>query len=414
MNEKKIVIVGGGPAGIMAAISASTYSSNVVLLEKNGSLGKKLLLTGKGRCNLTNACNLNDFLQRFSRNGQFLRDAFKVMFNDDIVKFFEDRGLKMKVERQKRVFPVSDRSSSILRILENELKKKRVKVVTNADVVSVLVEDGTVAKVITRDNKPFECDSLIFATGGVSYRNTGSDGEGIKIVEKLGHKIVPLRAGLVPLIVKQKYIKSLEGLSLKNIRLQFSSGKKKVISEIGEMLFTANGISGPLVLTLSGRIVDLLIEGSEVVCSIDLKPGMSKEQLSNRFLRDVSEYPKKSIKGIMKEYLPQRLICVFLDVLNIPYEEKISNINKKDRESLLEMFKGFSFNIDKGLDVDFAMVTQGGVSLKEVSPKTFGSKIVKGLYFAGEMLDIDADTGGFNLQAALSTGFLAGLSAAEN
>ena len=413
MNNKRIVIVGGGPAGIMAAISASAHSSNVVLLEKNASLGKKLLLTGKGRCNLTNACDLEDFLQRFSKNGQFLRDSFNVIFNTEIIKFFEARGLKMKVERQKRVFPVTDRSISVLRVLENELKKNNVKIITNIDIKSLLVEDGAVCEVLSKDKRSFECDSLIFATGGASYKHTGSNGEGIKIAERLGHKTVPLRAGLVSLIVKQKYIENLEGLSLKNIRLIFTVGKKKIVSEIGEMLFTSNGVSGPLVITLSGRIVDFLREGRDVTCSIDLKPGLSKEQLLKRFMEDVSEHPKKSIKGIMKEYLPQRLICVFLDVSNVPHEEKISNINKKDRENLLEMFKSFSFTIQSGGAIDSGMVTQGGVSLKEVYPKTLESKIVKGLYFAGEMLDIDADTGGFNLQAALSTGFLAGASAAS-
>jgi len=410
LNNKRIVVVGGGPAGIMAAIAASTGSSNVILIEKNSSLGKKLLMTGKGRCNLTNDCDLEAFLQRFSKNGQFLRDSFKIMFNSQLVSFFEDRGLKMKVERQKRVFPVTDRSSSVLRILENELKKNKVKIITDTGINSVLVKDGKVSGVLSNIGRSFECDSLILATGGVSYKNTGSDGEGIKVAEALGHKIVQLRAGLVPLIVKQKFIKDLEGLSLKNIRLLFNAGKKKVISDVGEMIFTKNGISGPLVLTLSCSIVDFLKDGYHVNCSVDLKPALSKDQLLKRFLKDVSDHPKKSIKGILKDYLPERLICTFLDLLNIPHEEKISHINRKVREDLLDMFKGFSFDIERGESIDFGMITQGGVSLKDVSPKTMESRIVKGLYFAGEMLDIDADTGGFNLQAAFSTGFLAGLS----
>jgi len=396
---------------MMAAIRAAGLGQDVTLLEKKDSLGNKLLLSGKGRCNLTNTEDLEYFLKRFSKNGDFLRDAFKKFFNRELIDFFEQRGLKMKIERQMRVFPQSDRSASILDILKKELVKSGVQVIYKAKVVNLLLSAGKVKAVRLENGVNIACDRIIFASGGASYSFTGSDASGINIVRRLGHEIVPLRPGLIPLDVKQGYPRKLEGLTLRNIRLKFSDGKVQIVSEIGELVFTAYGISGPLVITLSGRVVDMLSQNKNVFVEIDLKPALSIEQLDGRLLREFKANAKKSIKNALKELLPLRLIKVFIEASAIDLLKKCSQITQGERERIISLLKGFRMDISGARPIEEGMVTRGGVSLKEINPRTMESRLIKGLYFCGEMIDVDADTGGFNLQAAFSTGYLAGESA---
>lgn len=407
-----LVVVGGGPAGMMAAIRAAALQQSVILLEKNPILGKKLLLSGKGRCNLTNACDLESFIARFSKNGQFLRDAFKKFFNVELMRFFEERGLPLKTERQLRVFPSTDKSYSIERVLKDELHKAGVKIFYKSACQEILVSDNKVSQVILEDGRHIAAEKVILATGGVSYQFTGSTGEGLRIAEKLGHRIVPVLPGLVPLHTRQEYPKALEGLTLKNIRLTFCSQNKKIESEIGELMFTRFGISGPMVLTLSGKAAEWLHEKMEVWVLIDLKPALSLQQVDHRLQREFKENPAKQIASVMKSLLPMSMVPVFLEVAGVKKDKRANQVTLEERKAIAGLLKGFRLDISKASALEEAMVTKGGISLKEINPRTMESRIIKGLYFAGEMIDVDADTGGFNLQAAFSTGYLAGESAA--
>jgi predicted Rossmann fold flavoprotein len=398
---------------MMAAIRAACFVRDVTLLEKKDSAGNKLLLSGKGRCNLTNTEELGNFLKRFSKNGDFLRDAFKKFFNRQLMDFFEQRGLKLKVERQMRVFPQSDRSSSILEVLKKELDKSGVRLLYKANAAGLTVDEGQVKAVRLADGKVIACDKAILACGGASYSFTGSDGSGMKIAASLGHKIVPLRAGLVALDVKQDYPRRLEGLTLRNIRVSFFGGKEHIVSEIGELLFTSSGISGPLVMTLSGRVIDMLESAKGVFACIDLKPALSVEQLDRRLLRDFKAGARKNIRNVVKELLPLRLADVFMEVCAIDPLKKCSQVRQAEREKIISNLKCLRMEVSSSRGLEQGMVTRGGVSLKEINPRTMESRLVKGLYFCGEMIDVDADTGGFNLQAAFSTGYLAGESAAQ-
>lgn len=411
MKKIKIVVAGAGPAGMMAAIRSAALGQDVTLLEKKHTLGNKLLLSGKGRCNLTNTEGLQYFLKRFS-NGDFLRDAFKKFFAPELISFFEDRGLKLKVERQMRVFPQTERSSGVLDILEKELVKLKVEIIPKSKVVDLLVASGKVRGVRLEDGRDIAAERVILAGGGASYSFTGSDASLINIAKKFGHNAVPLQAGLVPLDVKQNYIKKLEGLTLRNISLKFSDGKTQVISEVGELIFTSTGISGPLVITLSSKVGDLLAPGKKVYVDIDLKPALSIQQLDARLLREFKSNSKKIIQNMLKELLPLRLIKVFTAVTGIDPLKKCSQITQEERQKIISLLKGFRMEVSGTRPIEEGMVTRGGVSLKEINPRTMESRRIKGLYFCGEMIDVDADTGGFNLQAAFSTGYLAGESAA--
>ena len=404
-----IIVVGAGPAGMMSAIRASQLHQAVTLIEKTPAPGHKLLLSGKGRCNLTNTCPLDEFISHFS-TGAFLRDAFKKFFNQDLMAFFEKRGLKLKVERQERVFPANDRSVSIRDVLMRELAQQKVTVLYKTAVTDIAVAHGAVRAVMLNKKQEFPVDRLILATGGVSYAFTGSTGDGIKLAQALGHRVTDLRPGLVPLTVKKDFVLP-QGLTLKNIRLHFSGAKASFSSDIGEMVFTHFGISGPLVFSSSGPVVDWLREKQQVIASIDFKPGLSIEQLEQRLLRDFKEQAKKNIRTVLKGLLPLRMVDIFVARLNIKPDVKCNQVTAPARQGLLAMLKEFPMTVTGSLPMEEAMVTRGGVSLKDIDPRTMGSRLIKGLYFAGEMIDVDADTGGFNLQAAFSTGYLAGESA---
>ena len=408
----RIIVVGAGPAGMMAAIRASQLTPEVVLIEKNSHPGNKLLLSGKGRCNITNNCELEDFLKRFSLNGQFLRDAFKKFFNRDLIEFFRERGLVLKIERQKRVFPETDRSVSIVEVLQKELVKNQVIAAYNVTVTGLQVKAGKISGVRLESGEVVPVDKVILATGGVTYSFTGSTGDGLFWAEKTGHKITLIRPGLVALEAKKENFKLPEGLTLKNIQLRFSSGKKEIISEIGEMMFTDFGISGPLVLTLSGQIADWILGKLKIKVEIDFKPALSREQLDSRLLREFSVLSRKNLENVLKQLLPLSLVKIFLGRLKIPANKKANQVTQQERKAIVDLLKGFSLEIKCTRPLEDAMITRGGVSLKEIDPRTMESRRVKGLYFCGEMIDVDADTGGFNLQAAFSTGYLAGESAA--
>lgn len=410
--KKNILVVGGGPAGMMAAIRASQLGASVTLLERNQSLGRKLLLTGKGRCNLTNAGELDDILQAFSRQGQFLRDAFKVFFNKDLVAFFEKRGLAMKTERQFRIFPVTDRSASVLQVLKEDLLRCGVNVMTGVRVQRIKCGGGRVSGIGLAGGREIDGDAVVLATGGLSFAFTGSSGDGLKMAEQTGHRIVSCRPGLVPLVTVETFPKQLRGLTLKNIRLEFKAGRHQVTSEIGELLFTDFGVSGPLILSLSGTIGDWLAAGQTVSMAVDIKPALSEEQLESRLLRDVTSQPKRQIVNLLKEYLPISFIPVFLKIAKVPEKREANQLRQADRRQLIKLFKAFPLRIKATLPLEEAMVTKGGVSLKDIDPRTMASRKLDGLYFAGELMDVDGDTGGYNLQAAFSTGYLAGQSAA--
>ncbi|MFH1613385.1 MAG: NAD(P)/FAD-dependent oxidoreductase [bacterium] len=415
MNTKEVIVIGGGPAGMMAAIKASELGNKVILIEKNSSLGEKLLLTGKGRGNITNFCDLDFFIEKFSnKNGQFLRNAFKKFFNQDLISFFEKRELKLKVERQNRVFPANDQVQSVLEILKNELSKNKVEIFYNTKLKDILIENKEIKEIILENGKIISTKKVILATGGVSFPFTGSTGEGLKISQKLGHTIVPLMPGLVPLKIKEEFPNLLKGLTLKNIRFKITCEKKQIISDIGELLFTHFGISGPLILSLSAKIVNWLNQKKSVNIKIDLKPGLSNEQIKERLLREIKLNSKKSVLSIMKTFLPQRLAEVFMQILKIDSNKKISQINQYEQEEIISLLKSFPLSITGFLSREKAMITQGGISLKEIDPCTMQSRLINGLYFCGEMIDVDADTGGFNLQAAFSTGYLAGESSVLN
>jgi len=409
---KKIIVIGGGPAGIMAAIRAAQLGGQVLLLEKNDRLGKKLLLTGKGRCNLTNACGLDEFLKRVGRNGPFLRDAFKRFFNQALMNFFEERGVALKVERQERVFPKSDHAQSILHALEKTLAELKVEVRLRTPVDAVLLAGEAAGGVRTRDGQKIHGDAVVLATGGLSYPRTGSTGDGLKMARSSGHQVVEPRPALVGLKTVESFPGRLEGLTLKNIVLTFSEGRKKVRSEVGELLFTGKGISGPLVLSWSGTVGDWLADGKKVAVDIDLKPGLSEQDLDQRLLREFKAGARSLLKNILKNLLPMRLIEVFLEGCGLDPNQKANQISQEGRRRIIRLLKHFSVEAAACEPFDQAMVTRGGVSVKDINPKTMESRLVRNLFFAGELVDVDADTGGFNLQAAFSTGYLAGESAA--
>lgn len=410
----KVVVIGGGPAGMMSAISAAKSGDKVVLLEKNNILGKKILITGKGRCNITSSLDIDDFINNIPGNGRFLYSAFENFNNKDIIELLKKEGVSVKEERGNRYFPTSDRAEDVRMALEREVKKTGVEVKLNSKVCGIEVVDNRVKSVVLENGK-IDADKIILATGGKSYPLTGSNGEGYKIAEELGHTIKDVRGSLVPLIAEKSVCSKMQGLSLRNVGIILYDVEKdkKIYSDFGEMLFTHFGVSGPTILSGSAHLlrykdVDKKISNGKIVLKIDLKPALSFEQLDARILRDFTEVKNKQFKNSLDKLLPKKMIDVVIDKSKIDPEKHVNEITREERMNLVKLLKGLVVRIDGFRPVDEAIVTAGGISVKEINPKTMESKIVSGLYFAGEIIDVDAYTGGFNLQIAYSTGFTAG------
>jgi len=414
----KVVVIGGGPAGMMAAITAAENGNEVLILEKMPSFGKKLLITGKGRCNITSSLYMSEFIKNTPGNGKFLYSAFQNYTNTDIIEFLRKQGLEVKEERGNRIFPVTDKSLDVLKCFTERMNELKIQSKLNSPVEKILVQNGEVASVRT-DREMIKADKVILATGGKSYPLTGSTGDGYKIAKALGHTIVPIKPSLVPLEVEEKEsCKKMQGLSLRNIGIKIiDNDKKKVVYEdFGEMIFTHFGISGPTILSGSAHLakyrdVDYLLKSKYITVSIDLKPALSEEQLDDRILRDFKEFKNKQFKHSLDKLLPQKMIPVITEMSNIDEEKRVNEITKEERKRLIQLLKNFTVTIKGFRPVEEAIITCGGIDTKEINPKTMESKLIKGLYFAGEIIDVDAYTGGFNLQIAYSTGYTAGMNA---
>ena len=405
----KVLVIGAGAAGSMAAIFAARKGHEVMVFEKNAKTGKKIYITGKGRCNITNAVSNEELIKNTIRNPKFMYSAFSAFTSEDVIRFFENMGCPVKIERGNRVFPVSDHSSDVIKALDKAMEKAGVKVRYNTPVEELIINENEteIIGIKLRDGKKVEADKVIVATGGLSYKSTGSTGDGYEFAKQVGHTIKDLRPSLVALMVKEKFIKDLQGLSLKNVRVSVKNGKKKIFDELGEMLFTRDGISGPLILSASSIAGDLFYNEGGML-SIDLKPALSEEELDARLLRDFTEFKSKALKNAFDKLLPKSLIPVFLERTKIDVEKRAGDLTKSERSVIIGLLKHFTLQITGLKGYEEAVITKGGVSVKEVNPKTMESKKVKGLYFAGEVLDVDALTGGFNLQIAWSTGAVAG------
>lgn len=408
----KVAIIGGGAAGLLAGIAAAQNGAQVTIFEKMRLPGKKIMITGKGRCNITNACEIPEFIKNIPGNGRFLNSALHRFTNDDIVLLLESHGLQTKVERGGRIFPVSDKAKDVVDTLVKIFTEAGGKLQFDTKVIEILAKDGQVTGVKTISGV-YPADAVILAAGGASYPGTGSDGGGAKLAAKLGHKIVPLRPSLVPLESDYPYVDDLQGLSLRNVQGTLTADGEKIGSEFGEMLFTHFGVSGPIILSLSNLAAKALDEGKEVELHIDLKPALSEEKLDARIQRDFTQYSKKQLANGMKDLLPQRLIPVVCDMAYLDEEKFINQISREERHRLLAALKNFCVPITSTRPLAEAIVTAGGVSVKEINPKTMESKLIRGLHFAGEVMDVDGYTGGYNLQAAFSSGHAAGMAAAE-
>lgn len=406
----KVIVIGGGPAGMMAAIQAARGGHQVVLLEQNEKLGKKLYITGKGRCNITNDCETDDLLKNTIRNRKFLYSAFYTFDSHMVMEFFENHGLAIKTERGGRVFPQSDHSSDVIRTLQKILQQEEVKVQLRAQAADILVEDNNtkaVAGVGLLDGKKLNADKVILATGGCSYQSTGSSGDGYRFAKKLGHTVTERRPSLVPFETAEEWVLDLQGLSLRNVLVRIKNGNKLLFEDFGEMLFTHYGVSGPLILSASSLINDSM-KDMPLDMEIDLKPALTKEQLHKRVLRDFEENSNRQFKNALSKLFPAKLIPVIIRLSGIEADAKVNAITKGQRMDFVRIIKHFPLTLQRFRGFDEAIITRGGICMKEVNPSTMESKLVSGLYFAGEVLDLDALTGGFNLQIAWSTGYLAG------
>ncbi len=403
----KIAVAGGGAAGMMAAVFAARNGNEVYLYEKNEKLGKKLFITGKGRCNLTNAADIEELFAAVVSNPKFLYSSFYSFTNDQTIAFFEELGVKTKVERGGRVFPASDHSSDIIRGLEKELNRLGVHVELNTEVKQLRTENGRVKGLLLASGREIEADAVIVAAGGLSYPSTGSTGDGYRLAESCGHRITPLSPALVPMEVKEWYAKELMGLSLRNIEITITDGTKKLFQDFGEMLFTHYGVSGPVILSASS-IVGSRLKEKELVLHIDLKPALTREQLDKRILREFEANHNRQFKNASAGLFPAKLRPVMVELSGISEDKKVNEITREERKKFADLIKNFTMTLTGLRSYNEAIITQGGVSVKEIDPGTMESRLVKGLFFAGEVMDLDAVTGGFNLQIAWSTGFLAG------
>lgn len=413
----KIIIIGGGPAGMIAAISAAKCHNEVILFEKNNSLGKKLLITGKGRCNITSSIDIEDFIKNVPGNGRFLYSAFQNFTNKDIINLIESNGLKVKEERGNRIFPVTDSAEDVLKCFIREMKKyNNITIKTNSKVKKILVENNVVKGVELENGEKVEALKVILATGGKSYPGTGSTGDGYKMAESLGHTVENIKGSLVPLKADKFLCQSMQGLSLRNVKIELRDieNNKKIYEDFGELLFTHFGVSGPTVLSSSAHLlryknVENLLKENKIKLFIDLKPALLPEELDKRILRDFESLKNKAFKNSLDKLLPKKLIETVINLSKINPDKQVNSITKEERQSLVNILKKFEITITGFRPVEEAIVTAGGIKIKEINPKTMESKIINGLYFAGEIIDVDAYTGGFNLQIAYSTGYTAGI-----
>lgn len=420
----KVVVIGGGPAGMMAAITSARQGNDVILLEKMKSCGRKLLITGKGRCNITSSLPMDKFIENIPENGKFLYSAFKNFTNQDIITLLKENNVNVKEERGNRIFPLSDRSLDVLQAFENEMKKNNVKIYTETEVKEIKIKDNAVNKVIYLNKRSgvveeILTEKVILATGGKSYPLTGSTGDGYKIAKEFGHIITKISGSLVPLISKNEDLQlcqTMQGLSLRNISMKIvdEEKNKKIFEDFGELLFTHFGVSGPTILSSSAHIlryknVEELLQKGKIKLQIDLKPALNEEKLNLRLLRDFEKFKNKQIINSLNELLPKKMIEPVIKKAKIKNEKRINEITKQERENLIRVIKCFEITISGFRPIEEAIITRGGINVKEINPKTMESKLIKGLYFAGEIIDVDAYTGGFNLQIAYSTGYTAGL-----
>ena len=411
-----VIVIGGGPAGMMAAITAAEYGNNVTIIEKNSDFGKKLLITGKGRCNITSSLYMSEFIKNTPGNGQFLYSAFQNYTNTDIIDFLKNQGLEVKEERGNRIFPVTDKSIDVLNCFKSKINELKIKKLFNTRVQKILVQNGEVLGVRT-EKEIIQTDKIILATGGKSYPLTGSTGDGYLIAKNIGHKVTEIRPSLVPLVIYEKNeCKEMQGLSLRNVGIKIidESKNKLIYEDFGEMVFTHFGISGPTILSGSAHLVrykeiDNLMKEQKIKLQIDLKPALTEEQLDERILRDFKEFKNKQFKHALDKLLPQKMIPIVIEKTKINEEKRVNEITKEERRNLVKVLKKFELTIKDFRPVEEAIITSGGINIKEINPKTMESKKVKGLYFAGEIIDVDSYTGGFNLQIAYSTGYTAGM-----
>jgi hypothetical protein len=412
----QVIVIGGGPAGMMAAITSAESGNKVILIEKMQSLGRKLLITGKGRCNITSSLEMDDFIKNTPGNGMFLYSCFKNFTNQDIINFLKKQGLEVKEERGNRIFPITDKSLDVLKCFTKRLKELNVEIRLNTKVNEIIVKDGQAIGVKTK-NETIKADKIICATGGKSYPLTGSTGDGYEMAKKIGHTVTNIKPSLVPLEVFEKNLcKKLQGLSLKNVKIEMiDKAKNKIIyDDFGEMIFTHFGVSGPTILSSSAHLVrykniEQLMTERKIILKIDFKPALTEEKLDERILRDFEQEKNKQFKNSLDKLLPQKLIPVIIEKSGINENKKVNEIRKEERKKLVKLLKNFEVEIKQFRPIEEAIITSGGINIKEINPKTMESKIVNGLYFAGEIIDVDAYTGGFNLQIAYSTGYTAGI-----
>lgn len=412
----RVLVIGGGPAGMMAAITAAENGNEVTILEKMPSFGKKLLITGKGRCNITSSLYMSEFIKKTPGNGKFLYSAFQNYTNADIIEFLKKQGLEVKEERGNRIFPVTDKSIDVLNCFKKRIDELKIKYKLETRVEKILIKNNEVLGVRT-NREIIQTDKIILATGGKSYPLTGSTGDGYKIARDLGHTIIPIKPALVPLEVYEKEeCKKIQGLSLKNIAIKIidTDRKKTIYEDFGEMVFTHFGISGPTILSGSAHLakykdIDYLLKKRYIKITIDLKPALTEEHLDDRILRDFKEFKNKQFKNSLDKLLPQKMITLIVELSGINPDKMVNEITKEERRHLVQLIKYFTITIKNFRPVEEAIITCGGISTKEINPKTMESKLIKGLYFAGEIIDVDAYTGGFNLQIAYSTGYTAGI-----